>query len=100
MAQIKRPESLKNALPTLVSTEAANLCMAQQESTKHPSPRCDSCVFVMPSETSPSGLRCGHQYFMASPLLRKFTRMENYPVVKDSNACEAWTVNLNQPLNL
>jgi hypothetical protein len=38
-----------------------------------------------------SRLRCGHQYFLASPLLRKFTRMDNYPVVKASNACEAWS---------
>jgi hypothetical protein len=65
--------------------------MSQEESLTHPSPRCDSCVYVMPSETSPTGLRCGHQYFLASPLMRKFTRMDHYPVVKEANACESWS---------
>ena len=65
--------------------------MSQEESLTHPSPRCDSCVYVMPSETSPTGLRCGLQYFLASPLMRKFTRMDHYPIVKEANACESWS---------
>jgi len=64
--------------------------MPQNESITHPSPRCDTCVYVMPSETSSTGLRCGQQYFLASSLLRKFTRMDHYPIVKSSNACESW----------
>jgi hypothetical protein len=65
--------------------------MPHTESVTHASPRCDACRYVMPSETAPTGLRCGHQYFLASPLIRKFTRMEHYPVIKASNACEAWS---------
>ena len=64
--------------------------MPHIESLTHPSPRCNTCVYVMPSETSPTGLRCGHQYFLASPMLRKFTRMDHYPSVKTFNACESW----------
>jgi len=64
--------------------------MPQTESLSQPSPRCDSCVHVMPSATSPTGLRCGHKYFLASPLMQKLTRMDSYPVVKAENACETW----------
>ena len=64
--------------------------MTDTESLTHLNPRCDACHFVMPSETSPTGLRCGRQYFLATPIMRKFTRMDHYPMVKDSNACESW----------
>ena len=64
--------------------------MPQTESLSQPSPRFDSCVHVMPSETSPTKLRCGLKYFQASALMRKLTRMDSYPVVRPDNACEAW----------
>ena len=64
--------------------------MPHIESVTHASPRCQTCTYVMPSESSTTGLRCGHQYFLATPIARKFQRMDNFPVVKESNACEAW----------
>jgi hypothetical protein len=64
--------------------------MSHTESLTHPNPRCDSCGYAMPSETSSTGLRCGRQYFLATPIMRKFTRMDHYPVIKESNACESW----------
>ena len=64
--------------------------MPQLESVTHASPRCQTCTYVMPSESSATGLRCGRQYFLATPISRKFQRMDNFPVVKEFNACEAW----------
>ena len=53
-------------------------------------PQCHSCKYVMPSETSPTKIRCGLSYFKATPLMRKIQRMDNFPVVKPDNACESW----------
>jgi hypothetical protein len=69
--------------------------MAQVESELYPSPRCQSCAFVMPSYSSTTGLRCGLQYFQCTPLMRKFQRMDKFPEVKDFNACEAWQLHEN-----
>lgn len=66
--------------------------MAHKESVSHPSPRCGSCAYVMPSQTASTGLRCGVKYFTSSIMLRKFLRMDHYPEVKVSNACESWTL--------
>jgi hypothetical protein len=60
-------------------------------------PMCQTCAYVMPSESASTGLRCGRQYFLASPILRKFQRMDNYPVVKEINACEAWLHHQEDP---
>ena len=53
-------------------------------------PQCQLCKYVMPSETAQTKLRCGLNYFKSSPLMRKFQRMENFPIVKADNACESW----------
>ena len=55
----------------------------------HP-PMCSTCRFVLPSETSQTGLRCGLSYFRSTPLMRKFQLMQHFPVVKPENACESW----------
>ena len=55
-------------------------------------PRCDTCSFVLPSYSSPSGLRCGLQYHKANILLRKLRAMDFYPTVRADNACEHWTL--------
>jgi hypothetical protein len=44
----------------------------------------------MPSESSKTGLRCGHAYFNASEIARKFKLMTHYEEVKPLNACEKW----------
>lgn len=54
-------------------------------------PRCDTCRYVLPSYASPSGMRCGLQYFEGHPLWRKFRTMDFYPPVRPDNACESWT---------
>ena len=45
---------------------------------------------MMRSETSTTGFRCGHAYFMTAPLLRKFKTMSQYPVVRMFTSCESW----------
>ena len=64
--------------------------MAQLESHTDPDLRCACCAYVMPSESSATGLRCGLKYFTSSVIARKFLRMQHYPEVQASNACEAW----------
>jgi hypothetical protein len=44
----------------------------------------------MPSESSRTGLRCGHQYFKSPVLMRKFLQMKHFAEVKPMNACESW----------
>ncbi len=60
------------------------------EATSHLCANCHSCEFVMPSETSCTGLRCGYQYFLVLPFLRKVTRMDHFPEVNAIHACEHW----------
>jgi hypothetical protein len=55
-----------------------------------PSPQCQSCQYLMPSQSSKTGLRCGFAYFKASEMVRKFKLMSHYPEVKSFNACEKW----------
>lgn len=62
----------------------------RSQSESHLCASCISCEFVMPSETSSTGLRCGHQYFLVMPFLRKVTRMDHFPEVSAIHACEHW----------
>jgi hypothetical protein len=55
-----------------------------------PSPQCQTCQYLMPSQSSKTGLRCGFAYFKASEMARKFKLMSHYPEVKSFNACEKW----------
>jgi hypothetical protein len=58
--------------------------------TLAPSPQCQTCLYLMPSESSRTGLRCGHQYFKSPVLMRKFLQMKHFAEVKPMNACESW----------
>ena len=57
-----------------------------------PSPQCQTCTYLMPSESSRTGWRCGHQYFKSPVLIRKFLQMKYFAEVKPTNACESWEV--------
>jgi|APCry1669189000_1035189.scaffolds.fasta_scaffold346405_1 hypothetical protein len=65
--------------------------MPDTQAELHSDPRCQTCIYVMPSYSASTGLRCGLKYFQSSVLMRKFQRMEHYPEVKEFNACEAWS---------
>ena len=62
----------------------------KSEAANHLCANCHGCEFVMPSETSSTGLRCGYQYFLVLPFLRKVTRMDHFPEVSAIHACERW----------
>ncbi|NBW55124.1 MAG: hypothetical protein EBR42_07470 [Betaproteobacteria bacterium] len=64
--------------------------MHHHSSAIAPSPQCQTCVYLMPSESSRTGLRCGLQYFNTPLLVRKFLQMKHFPEVKAFNACESW----------
>jgi hypothetical protein len=66
----------------------------QLEVLKQLDPRCDSCGYVLPSQTASTGLRCGLDYFNSSYIMRKFQLMQYFPEVHDYNACESWTKEL------
>jgi len=57
-----------------------------------PSPQCQTCLYLMPSESSRTGLRCGYQYFKSPVLMRKFLQMKHLDEVKPMNACELWKI--------
>jgi hypothetical protein len=80
------------------ATKALKLTMSQDfsqlEVLKQPDPRCDSCGYVLPSQTASTGLRCGLDYFNSSYIMRKFQLMQYFPEVHDYNACESWTKEL------
>lgn len=54
-------------------------------------PRCDRCAFVMNSDSSASGFRCGHAYFQAAPQNRKPLKMDYYPEVQPLDSCRHWS---------
>ena len=63
---------------------------SQLEVIRQPDPRCDSCGYVLRSQTASTGLRCGLNYFKSSYIMRKFQLMQHFPEVHDYNACESW----------
>lgn len=52
--------------------------------------QCDRCAFVMLSDSSSSGFRCGYLYFEAAPIDRKPLKMDHYPEVQSIDACGHW----------
>jgi len=55
-------------------------------------PQCKTCINVLLSHTSSSGLRCGKRFFTASLFIQKISLMTHYPEVEEWNACENWTI--------
>ena len=64
------------------------------EVTQQANPRCDSCGYVLRSQTASTGLRFGLDYYKSNYIMRKFQLMQHFPVVHDYNACESWTKEL------
>lgn len=51
---------------------------------------CKSCAHVLNSDSSETYLRCGLGYYIQPPLVRKQSRMDNYPVVQPHARCARW----------
>ena len=67
-----------------------NTAVSRTEAVTHACASCQSCEYAMSSETSSTGLRCGYQYFLVLPFLRKVTRMDHFPEVDAIDTCEHW----------
>lgn len=78
----------------LLTIAACKFNMSQNRSQlgviKQADPRCDSCGYVLPSQTASTGLRCGLNYFKSNYIMRKFQLMQHFPEVHAYNACESW----------
>ena len=87
----------------LLTIAAFKFPMSQNQSKleviKQANPRCDSCGYVLPSQTASTGLRCGLNYFKSNYIMRKFQLMQHFPEVHAYNACESWANEL-VPLEL
>jgi hypothetical protein len=51
---------------------------------------CQSCAYVLLSETSPTGHRCGDKYFKQIASERKQQLMSEYKEVAASDTCDLW----------
>ena len=70
-----------NHAPMLKQTIQTNLKM-----------QCDRCAFVMLSDSSSTGFRCGYSYFQVPPVDRKPLKMDRYPEVQQIESCGHWNV--------
>ena len=51
---------------------------------------CQTCAFLMESESSKTGFRCGHDYFTKPPRMRVAVKMNHYKAVNLSYQCSKW----------
>ena len=56
----------------------------------HPTPPCQTCAFLMLSESSPTQMRCGLNYYHQSPSQRVVLKHNNYRPVESLHSCETW----------
>ncbi|MEI6768982.1 MAG: hypothetical protein WCL48_08510 [Betaproteobacteria bacterium] len=49
---------------------------------------CKTCHYVLHSESSSTGLRCGYEYFHGSLIFRKVRLMSFYPSIHHYNLCD------------
>ena len=75
---------------TKPSEEVAHLAMNQAAHLQNALPMCSTCRYVLPSETSSTGLRCGIRYFNSTLFMRKLQLMHHFPEIRPENACESW----------
>jgi hypothetical protein len=75
---------------TKTSDDAAHWVMNQAPHLQNDRPMCSTCRYVLPSETSSTGLRCGIRYFNSTLFMRKLQLMHHFPEIRPENACESW----------
>jgi len=51
---------------------------------------CLNCSYVLFSDSSRSGYRCGREYFLIPPLERRVVRMDSYYEVTPDDRCTEW----------
>ena len=75
---------------TKPSEEVVHLAMKQAAHLQNALPMCSTSRYVLPSETSSTGLRCGIRYFNSTLFMRKLQLMHHFPEIRPENACESW----------
>lgn len=83
-------ESIVEFACTKASKDVAHLVMNQALKLQNALPMCSTCRYVLPSETSATGLRCGIRYFNSTLFMRKLQLMHHFPEIRPENACESW----------
>lgn len=56
----------------------------------HVTPTCQTCAYLMLSESSPTQLRCGMNYFRQPPSQRVVLNHNHYRPVDSLDSCEQW----------
>jgi len=51
---------------------------------------CLNCSYLLFSDSSSSGYRCGKTYFSIAPIERRVGRMDMYPEVEPIDNCGEW----------
>ena len=51
---------------------------------------CQTCTFLLASESSETQFRCGIEYFSQPPSIRQAQKMRNYRPVQPSDSCGQW----------
>lgn len=51
---------------------------------------CNTCTYLMMSESSETGMRCGYTYFVLPPISRKAQRMSSFKQVMPTDTCSRW----------
>ncbi len=57
------------------------------------------CAYIMHSDSSASGLRCGYSYFQAAPQERKPLKMDHYAEVQPLDSCGRWSSKVDRVLD-
>jgi hypothetical protein len=52
--------------------------------------QCQTCAFLLASESSETQFRCGIEYFSQPPSMRQAQKMNNYRPVQPSDSCGQW----------
>lgn len=52
--------------------------------------KCQSCTYVLRSESSDTALRCGFAYYQEKPSERKVVRLDRYFKVQAHESCYNW----------
>ena len=52
--------------------------------------KCQSCTYVLRSESSDTSLRCVYAYYQEKPAFRKVVRLDRYFKVEANEGCYNW----------
>jgi hypothetical protein len=56
----------------------------------HPTATCQTCAYLILSESSPAQMCCGWNYYRQPPSLRVVLNHNHYKSVESQHSCEQW----------